>query len=411
LAPTKALTTLTKTRLAILSTHPIQYHSAWFRTLAAQPDLNVHVYYCHKATPQEQSHAGFGVEFDWDVPLLVGYPHSFLRNVANPPGHGRFAGFDTPEIKDIIRRREYDAVLVNGWHYKSAWQAIWACWRSGVKVLVRGDSHLHTPRSIPKKMAKSLFYCHFIPRFDACLSVGQWSREYFLHYGAPPQRVFFVPHAVDNERIAAERARVEPIRPQLRKRWGLDEKAVVLVFAGKFIGKKRPMDFVQAVARAHREVAVQGLMIGDGPLRAASEEFIRTCGIPIHFTGFLNQSKIVEAYAVSDLMILPSDGGETWGLVVNEAMASGLPCIVSDAVGCGPDLIQPGQTGSTYPVGDVDALATLIMNLAKRPSHLATMGVHAKNKVKQYSVQTAVNGLIESLAVITDSPVPHAVAD
>jgi glycosyltransferase involved in cell wall biosynthesis len=379
--------------------------------MAAHPDLNVHVYYCHKATPQEQSHAGFGVEFDWDVPLLIGYPHSFLRNIANPPGHGRFAGFDTPEIKDIIRRREYDAVLVNGWHYKSAWQAIWACWRSGVKVLVRGDSHLNTPRSVPKKMAKSLLYGYFIPRFDACLSVGQWSREYFLHYGAPPQRVFFVPHAVDNERIAAERARVEPFRPQLRKRWGLDEKAVVVVFAGKFIGKKRPMDFVQAVARAHREVAVQGLMIGDGPLRAASEGFIRTCGIPIRFTGFLNQSKIVEAYAASDLLILPSDGGETWGLVVNEAMACGLPCIVSDAVGCGPDLVQPGETGSTYPVGDVDALAVLIMNLAKRPSHLSTMGVHAKNRVKQYSVQTAVNGLLESLAVITDSRVPHAVAD
>ena len=77
-----------------------------------------------------------------------GYQHSFLRNVANPPGNGRFIGFNTPEIKDIIRRREYDAVLVNGWHYKSAWQAIWSCWQSKVKVIVRGDSHLHTPRSI-----------------------------------------------------------------------------------------------------------------------------------------------------------------------------------------------------------------------------------------------------------------------
>src|SRR2546421_6769924 len=160
-----------KIRLAILTTHPIQYHSAWFRGVAAHPKFDIHVYYCHKATPREQALAGFNVEFDWDIPLTTGYPHSFLENVATPPGE-RFAGFDTPEIKNIIRRGEYDAVLVNGWHYKSAWQAIWACWKSGVKVLVRGDSHLHTARSALKKMVKFLVYRRLIPRFDACLAAG-----------------------------------------------------------------------------------------------------------------------------------------------------------------------------------------------------------------------------------------------
>lgn len=169
-------------RVAVVSTHPIQYHSAWFQALAVSPELEICVYYCHMATPMEQACAGFGVQFDWDVPLLTGYPYCFLKNVADPPRHGSFAGFDTPEIKDIIRRRQYDAVLVNGWHYKSAWQAIWACWESGVKVLVRGDSHLHTPRGPLKKLAKLLIYRRFVPRLDACLAVGQWSRDYFLHY-------------------------------------------------------------------------------------------------------------------------------------------------------------------------------------------------------------------------------------
>ena len=398
--------------LAIVSTHPIQYHSAWYRALAANPDLRIHVYYCHKATPQEHAGAGFGVEFDWDVPLLTGYPHCFLRNVANPPGHGRFTGFDTPEIKDIIRARKYDAVLVNGWHYKSAWQAIWACWKSGVKVLVRGDSHLHTPGGALKKLAKSLVYRRFIPRFDACLAVGQWSREYFLYYGARAERVFFVPHSVDNEGIAAERIRLEPMRSQLRHQWGLDEKAVVFVFAGKFIEKKRPMDFVQAVDRAARQVAgVQGLMVGDGPLRTPCEDFVRAHGSPIRFTGFLNQSQIVPAYVAGDVLVLPSDGGETWGLVVNEAMACCRPCIVSDVVGCGPDLVRQGQAGATYPVGDVDRLATLMVDLTMCPSHLATMGEHALNRVKQYSVQVAVDGLLECLAAVVDYQVPHANVD
>ena len=153
LIPSEAVSTK-KTKLAVVSTHPIQYHSPWFRAMASRPELNLHVYYCHKATPKEQADAGFGVEFDWDVPLLEGYPYTFLKNVAASPGHGRFGGFDTPGIEEIIRRREYDAILVNGWHYKSAWQAICACWRSKVKVMVRSDSHLHTPRGRAKRAFK-----------------------------------------------------------------------------------------------------------------------------------------------------------------------------------------------------------------------------------------------------------------
>jgi glycosyltransferase involved in cell wall biosynthesis len=401
-----------KIRLGILSTHPIQYHASWFRALAAQSYLDMHVYYAHRATPKEQARAGFGVEFDWDIPLLTGYPHSFLRNVAMPPGNGKFSGLDTPEIATIIRSRRYDAMLVNGWHYKSAWQAIWACWQSAVKVLVRSDSHLRTPRSISKKIAKSLGYRCFIPRFNACLAVGKWSREYFLHYGARPDRVFFVPHAVDNERIAAERINLEPMRSQLRQRWGLDEKAIVLAFAGKFIQKKRPMDFVLAVAKAARQgIAVQGLMVGDGPLRLTCEELVRASNIPVRFTGFLNQSQIVSAYVACDILILPSDAGETWGLVVNEAMACGRPCILSDAVGCAPDLIQQGKTGATYPFGNVDMLAALIIDLAKHPSNLGIMGANAQNRVKHFSVQAAVDGVLGCLAAISDSEMNGGVLD
>ena len=274
---------------------------------------------------------------------------------------------------------------------------------------MRGDSHLHTPRSRLKKLAKSVAYRRFIPRFDACLAAGQWSREYFLYYGARPERIFFVPHAVDSERIAAECRRWEPTRSELRTQWGLDEKAVVLVFAGKFIERKRPMDFVHAIDRAARKgAAVQGLMVGDGPLRADCEDFVRAHRSPIRFTGFLNQSQIVAAYVASDLLVLPSDGTETWGLVVNEAMACGRACIVSNRVGCGPDLIRPGQTGARYPVGDVHALAALMIDLVKYPSRLVTMGTHAQNRIKQYSVQAAVDGLTECLAAVVDSQVAHA---
>lgn len=390
-------------RLAILSTHPIQYHSCWFRGLAACPDLQVHVYYCHQATPQEQARAGFGVEFEWDIPLLTGYPHSFLQNIANPPGHGRFAGFDTPEIKKIIRRGEYDAVLINGWHYKSAWQAIWTCWRSEVKVMVRGDSHLHTPRSFPVRLAKSLAYPRFIPRFDACLAVGQWSREYFVHYGASPERVFLVPHTVDIGAMGGDADRLRSNRSELRQGWALDPNATVFVFVGKFTETKRPIDFVRAVSEASKQkVAVQGLMVGDGPLRNVCEDLVDTHQVPITFAGFLNQSQIISAYVAADALVLPSSG-ETWGLVVNEAMACGRPCIVSDHVGCGPDLIEGGRTGAIFSLGDVDALAALMIGLSRDPSRLAFMSTQARCRIQKHSTQAAVEGVLQCMAAITGS--------
>jgi glycosyltransferase involved in cell wall biosynthesis len=340
----------------------------------------------------------------------MGYPHSFLRNVANPPGHGRFSGFDTPEIKSIILKGEYDAVLVNGWHYKSAWQAIWACWKSEVKVMVRSDSHLHTPRGMAKRAVKSFTYRRFIPRFDACLAAGQWSREYFLHYGARPERIFFVPHAIDSRRFQVEAECLGPRRSELRREQDLDEDAIVFMFSGKFIPQKRPLDFVWAIERAVRSnPRVEGLMVGDGPLRARCEELAREQRVPIRFTGFLNQSQIIKAYVVSDALVLPSDG-ETWGLVVNEAMACARPCIVSDQVGCGPDLVIPQKTGVVFPVGDVDALANSILQLTGNRERMISMGFDARSRLMSYSVETAVDGIVESLAATLEPRVLHASA-
>jgi|GraSoiStandDraft_5_1057265.scaffolds.fasta_scaffold27893_2 glycosyltransferase involved in cell wall biosynthesis len=382
-------------RLAVVSTHPIQYHAPWFRGLAAHPDLDIHVYFCHKATPREQARAGFGVEFDWDVDLLAGYPYSFLQNVANPAGHGRFSGFDTPEIGKIISEGEFDAVLVNGWNYKSAWQAIWAAWRSDVKVFARGDSHLHTHRNVSKRALKWLVYRRFIPRFDACLAVGQWSREYFLHYGARPERIFSVPHVVDFPPIGNDAG---DVRRRFRESSGLKADTLTFMFCGKFIPKKRPVDFVAAVTKAaEARAAIQGLMVGDGPLRGACEQLVQATGAPIRFAGFLNQSSIREAYLACDALVLPSDGGETWGLVVNEAMSCGRPCIVSDHVGCGPDMIRPWVTGLRFPVGDVESLAAAMNQFDSDPARFAYMSKMARATAEKCSVTSAVEGVLLSL--------------
>lgn len=384
-------------RLAIVSTHPIQYQAPWFRALAQHPEIDLEVLFCHRAKPQEQGDAGFNVEFDWDVPLLDGYRHRFMQNVARQPSLNGFAGLDTPEIGDIVKSGKFDAVIVNGWHYKTAWQAMRACWQAKTPVMVRSDSHLHSERSFPRKMAKLPVYLWFIRKVDACCAVGTWSRDYFLHYGARSDRIFIVPHVVDTDFFCTQAEQLRTRQTELRRQWQLDEDATVFLFAGKFIAKKRPLDFVRAIAWANRNAPrIMGLMVGDGPLRSACEDEVKTAGAPIRFTGFLNQSEIPAAYAAADALVLPS--AETWGLVVNEAMASGRTCLVSDRVGCGPDLVVPGETGHLFPFGDVAALTSLLGSYAERRRDLQAMGARADLGAARYSIGAAVNGVIAAIS-------------
>jgi glycosyltransferase involved in cell wall biosynthesis len=217
-----------------------------------------------------------------------------------------------------------------------------------------------------------------------------------------------VPHAIDSRRFQAEAASLEPQRHELRKEKELDENAIVLLFSGKFVPKKRPMDFVLAIERAaRRNPHIQGLMVGDGPLRAECENLVRDRSVPIRFAGFLNQSQISRAYVASDALVLPS-GGETWGLVVNEAMACGRPCIVSDRVGCGPDLVVPRETGSIFPLGDVEALAKAMLELAGNPERMISMGIGARSRLTNYSVEAAVDGVMQALMATVGPQVLHA---
>lgn len=383
-------------RLGILATHPIQYYVPWYRALDRAVDLRV--FYCQRQTPEGQAAAGFGVPFAWDIPLLEGYRHRFLTNQAREPDVSSFFGCDTPEVSQIICQQRFDAFIVQGWATKSFWQAMMACWRSGTPLLVRGDSQLASSRHAIWQVAKYLPYRLFIPRFDAYLIVGERAREYLLHYGASPRRMFFAPHAVDNEFFSRQADPLRRERERLRAAWGIPADAVVFLFAGKFIPKKRPADFVRAVAGAsRRESRVWGLLAGDGPLRASLESLARDRGWPLSFVGFLNQTEMPQAYAASDALVLPSDGRETWGLVVNEAMASGLAVIVSDQVGCAPDLVLSGSTGETFRCGEVEELASIMSRLAGDRSSLATLGRNGRRHVQRYSVARAAEGTLAAV--------------
>lgn len=396
-------------RVGLLATHPIQYYTPWYRALARLVDLEV--FYCHRQSGVDQARSEFGVAFEWDVPLLDGYRSSFLTNQARRPNVSSFDGCNTPEINAIIHNNRFDAFIVIGWGVRSFWQAIVACWQTNTPLLVRGDSHLETPRSRLKQLVKEVAYRRFIPRFDAYLIVGERTRRYYRYYGADEARMFFAPHAVDNQYFSARSDALRPGRTELRAAWNLPADASVFLFAGKLVPRKRPLDFLLAIeAAARRHPNIYGLIVGDGELRAQLQILAVERGIPVRFAGFLNQSEMPRAYCAADALVICSDARETWGLVVNEAMACGIPAIGSDAIGCAPDLILPGHTGEQYPVANHIALARILADLASNNARLTAMGRRARRHIQRYSVELAATGATAAIYAVSTPPGRHNAA-
>ena len=236
------------TRLAIVASHPIQYQAPWFRALARETDLTV--FFCHRQDAAGQAAAGFGFEFDWDVPLLDGYRYHWLENRARTPDVSAFSGCDTPELDQRIRTGNFDACIVSGWYLKSYLQAIRACRKYHVPVFLRGDSQLATRRSPIVGAAKYLPYRWLLRHVDGHLYVGQANREYLRHYGVPENRLFFVPHFVDNAFFAdrAAAARADGSVDAVRRDAGASGDTTGFLFAGKLWARKHPADFIRALA-------------------------------------------------------------------------------------------------------------------------------------------------------------------
>jgi glycosyltransferase involved in cell wall biosynthesis len=349
-------------RLAIVASHPIQYHAPWFRALATRIDLRV--FFCHRQDGIGQAAAGYGEAFEWDVPLLDGYPFTWLTNVSRDPNVFRFRGCDTPTIADELRAGRFDACIVTGWYLKSFLQTFFACDRLGIPAFARGDSQLSTARSTAKKLLKYWPYRFLLNRVAGHLCVGDANRRYLEHYGVPRERLFLVPHAIDTAWFGerAERAVASGAVDRIRGELGADDDTRIALFVGRLVAMKRPMDFVEAIARASKSRPIVGAMVGNGPLADDLRSRAEAIRAPIRFLGFRNQSELPAIYAAAQMIVLPSEAEETWGLVVNEAMACGVPAVVSDAAGCATDLIRP-DTGLSYSVGDVEGLARAIVAL------------------------------------------------
>jgi glycosyltransferase involved in cell wall biosynthesis len=340
----------------------------------------------------------FGTSFRWDTDLLSGYSSSYLSTVA--AGGARRAGaVPARGVRAALRAAEPAAILLTGYSpsfYRSAWIA---ALRPRRPLLLRAETTDHArSRGAAHEWVRTVALRLLYRSCARLLYVGQRSRNHFRRLGVPENKLVFSPYCVD---VAAfdcgEEARTR-LRQTTRDRLSVRDTDSVILFSGKLSPRKAPDLLLRAVRSLPSEIRsrLAVVFLGSGELQSALEQMAAASpAVGARFLGFQNQTQLSPYYHAADLLALPSLHSETWGLVVNEGLHHGLPCVVSDAVGCAPDLIEPGGTGEVAATGSVESLAAALhraLILVGRPDIRA----RCRERVSGYTVGKAAAGIAQA---------------
>ncbi|MDX2150557.1 MAG: glycosyltransferase family 4 protein [Bryobacteraceae bacterium] len=345
--------------LLVIETHPVQYHAPVYRAVEQHHGIPVTVLYGSDFSVRGYADQEFSTFFAWDTDLLGGYTPRFLSEVSRG-GAGSYETVDGAGLEAALRGLRPGAVLLPGYSGRMYRRALLATRRMGCPLLFRAETADHAVQRGPLKRAVRdgalrLLY----RRFARLLFIGERSRRHYERLGCPEEKLVFSPYCVDTTPFRGGEDCRESERSAGRAELGVDETRTVVLLPAKISYRKGPDLLVEAARRLPLEVRDRLVLVflGDGELRERLAGEAAALGVEARWPGFRNQSQLSRYYHAADLTALPSRHGETWGLVVNESLHHGVPCVVSDAVGCAPDLIQPGETGEVFEAGGAEALA------------------------------------------------------
>ncbi len=387
-----------RVQLAIITSHPIQYNAPMFALLAKSPIIAPRVFYTWSQSRETLFDKDFGQQIKWDIPLLEGYDHEFVENISGNPGPGSFKGIVCPGLNKAVEQWGADAILVFGWNYKAHYDAM-RYFRKKIAVCFRGDSTLLDEQGGLKQLARRLFLKHVYKNCHAAFYVGQNNKAYFLKHGIGGEKLFFAPHAIDNERFSDKNKNYQQEATNWRKEMHIGEDDTVALFVGKFEPKKNPLLLLQAFKRAN--VAGSHLiLVGNGMLEKEMKE---NASRNVHFLPFQNQSRMPVVYRLADLLVLPSQGpGETWGLVVNEAMACGRAILVSNKAGCAPDLVDQSKNGYIFEYDNLEKCSAFLKKMLADKAGMKTMGAYSRDKIRNWSFAGIVKSLEEHIPEVAE---------
>jgi glycosyltransferase involved in cell wall biosynthesis len=387
-------------KLIFINSHPIQYKAPMYKAMAAA-GIDCEVWYGDNSSVKGKLDKGFGVNVKWDIPLLEGYEHRFFKNQSlRPTVSGGFWGVVNHNMLFKLLTIKRGIIVLPGWQYYTYFMAILIARLRGHKVWLRTEMPYKQEVLKTGKGArlKRFFFKHFLFKLvKRFLYIGSQNRQFYNLLGVPEEKLIFSPYTVDNDRFTNEYEAHKNNRVAIKKQLSLPGEKKIILYCGKYIPKKRPLDLLQAfhLLRQHGYYLV---MLGEGELRPPMEAYIKEQALhDVLLTGFINQSDIALYYSVADVFVMCSEQGETWGLSVNEAMNFHLPVVVADLTGCSDDLVKDKGTGYVSAVGDTASLAKGIETVLGDETERQRMAARSAEVIRDYSFDTIIKNIKTAL--------------
>ena len=298
-----------------------------------------------------------------------------------------------------------DAVAVPGWSAPAALAAMEWCRRTGKPVVLMSESTAHDE---PRRWWREAGKGRVVQMASSALVGGAPHRDYIVRLGIPAERVFLGYDVVDNAHFSAGADAVRENASGERGRLGLP--ATFFLASNRFIEKKNLPNLLQAYDRYRRRAAPEAwhlVLLGDGPLRAAVEGIVRELNLGgwVRLPGFQQYGDLPAYYGLAGAFVQASTS-EQWGLVVNEAMAAGLPVLVSNRCGCAPDLVADGENGYSFDPSDVAALADRMLTVASDSCDREAMGRRSREIIANWIPETFAKGLMDAATAALAAPHP-----
>lgn len=385
-------------KLAILISHPIQHFAPWHREVAKIAGIDLRVFFYTDWGVKSYEDPDFAIPVKWDVPLTEGYAHEFLP-FASRPRKLNFWEVDNSGVADALAKFTPDVIQLFGYAYRSNWRV--ASWANLHKkpLLLFSDSNAKAEVAWWKGGAKRAIVSRFYKQIDGALYIGDNNLAYHKMYGLPEDRLFPCVIPIDRNRLLESIGDSQQVRRHIRAKHRIPQDAFLIVWCGKYIQRKSPLDMISAAHTAKQQgLPVWAVLVGEGPERPNLEEFCREHGVTnVVLTGFINQAEIASYYAAADVVAVTSEF-DPHPLVVTEGAAFGLPVIISDRAGCigENDVAKPDVNALVYPWGNREKLQEAIETLYKNQDLYKKMAAASEQIAKSQDAACAAQQLAEA---------------
>ena len=369
-------------RVVIITEIIAPYRIPVFNALARQDGVHLHVVFLSRTDASMRQWRVYEDEIQFSYEVLP----SWRKRI------GRYNLLLNHSVVSALRNAEPDVIVCGGYNYVASWQAMRWANRNRVQFLLWSESTARDQRG-RRTLVESLKKI-FFRQCDGFVVPGKSALDYLEQMGVPAKNIFIARNAVDINLFSemGRKSRVEAVRARTQ----LALPSRYFLFVGRLVREKGVLDLLAAYKQLPEDLREHiGLVFaGDGPLRAELEALARDVypGM-IHFAGFVDRDDLARYYGLAECLVLPTYT-DTWGLVVNEAMACGLPVICTNVAGCAAELVQ--SNGRVVDPGDPSQLCHAMLEIACDPVLRDGMSAESETMILQYSPEAWASGMVEA---------------